>query len=51
MTKDSLHKDVGTADILKTRMRTIDSHEVGRRQYNSVASKNMKGIKTYVGGG
>ena len=46
-----LQPNAGTADILKQRMRTIDNQDLGSRHYSTVASKSMKGIKTYVGGG
>lgn len=48
---DMKAKPVSTADIIKTRLKTIDAHELGPRKYASVAAKSMKGIKTYVGGG
>jgi hypothetical protein len=44
-------QNIGTADILKKRIRTIDYQDPNSRHFNGVASKSMKGIKTYVGGG
>jgi len=49
--KADLQANAGTEDILKERMRTMDNQDLGSRHYSTVASKSMKGIKTYVGGG